>query len=287
LDELSKHAHSFGEVVGLGLRELAHCPVEMNLMPKSSLQRQEMARKNPYFIASGLGLILIVFALGYTQQRIAGIHRAAKDTLNQSILPRQKIEKELSAATTERDTLKKQLDDLASQIQFRYYWPDILSKLRVAMLNAETKTRESLKTRDNVDVELGIWLEAFSPLIPSDVKYTIQGQQYSGATIQSGLATAIAALKTTNASQANADAASTTSTEATGQISQIGMVFRGIDREKAAPSANADLAYNVKEELKASGLFAEPIVLGDIQKTDSNGTFVFQALLTLKSPLKL
>ena len=38
LEELSKHAHSFGEVVGLGLRDLAHCPVELNLMPKSSIR---------------------------------------------------------------------------------------------------------------------------------------------------------------------------------------------------------------------------------------------------------
>src|SRR5258708_15524262 len=34
LEELAKVAHSFGEVVGLGLRNLAHCPIELNLMPK-------------------------------------------------------------------------------------------------------------------------------------------------------------------------------------------------------------------------------------------------------------
>src|SRR5271170_1673168 len=38
LEELSRVAHSFGEVVGLGLRNLAHCPVEMNLMPDSTLR---------------------------------------------------------------------------------------------------------------------------------------------------------------------------------------------------------------------------------------------------------
>ena len=43
LEELAKVAHSFGEVVGLGLHNVAQCPVEMNLMPKSSLKRQQMA----------------------------------------------------------------------------------------------------------------------------------------------------------------------------------------------------------------------------------------------------
>ena len=37
LEELSRVAHSLGEVVGLGLRNLATCPVEMNLMPDSTL----------------------------------------------------------------------------------------------------------------------------------------------------------------------------------------------------------------------------------------------------------
>src|SRR5207302_9441711 len=37
LEELARSAHSMGEVVGLALRNLAHCPVELNLMPDSTL----------------------------------------------------------------------------------------------------------------------------------------------------------------------------------------------------------------------------------------------------------
>jgi hypothetical protein len=39
-------------VVGLGLRNLAHCPVEMNLMPDSTLRWQAFNQKKPYFIAT-------------------------------------------------------------------------------------------------------------------------------------------------------------------------------------------------------------------------------------------
>jgi type IV pilus assembly protein PilM len=45
LEELSKCAHSFGEVVGLGLRDLSHCPVEMNLIPKHLVQRKQFGLK--------------------------------------------------------------------------------------------------------------------------------------------------------------------------------------------------------------------------------------------------
>ena len=42
LEELARVAHSLGEVVGLGLRNLAHCPVELNLMPESTLRMAEL-----------------------------------------------------------------------------------------------------------------------------------------------------------------------------------------------------------------------------------------------------
>ena len=52
LEELARVAHSLGEVVGLGLRNLANCPVEMNLMPESTLRWQAFNEKKPYFIAT-------------------------------------------------------------------------------------------------------------------------------------------------------------------------------------------------------------------------------------------
>ncbi len=52
LEELARVAHSLGEVVGLGLRNLANCPVEMNLMPESTLRWRTFNEKKPYFICT-------------------------------------------------------------------------------------------------------------------------------------------------------------------------------------------------------------------------------------------
>src|SRR5271168_1618196 len=75
LEELSKYAHSYGEVVGLGLRDLAHCHVELNLMPQSSIQRQEFGGKKPYLIASVFALALVVFVIYIAEQRIGEVYR--------------------------------------------------------------------------------------------------------------------------------------------------------------------------------------------------------------------
>src|SRR5919205_1038888 len=60
LEELARVAHSLGEVIGLGLRNLAHCPVELNLMPESTLKWQSFNQKKPYFIATVFSLVLVI-----------------------------------------------------------------------------------------------------------------------------------------------------------------------------------------------------------------------------------
>src|SRR3954468_19365531 len=77
LEELAKVAHSMGEVVGLGLRNLAHCPVELNLMPESTLKWQAFNQKKPYFIFTVLSLVLGVFAIGFLFDRLAGVKKTA------------------------------------------------------------------------------------------------------------------------------------------------------------------------------------------------------------------
>jgi type IV pilus assembly protein PilM len=64
LEELSRVAHGLGEIVGLGLRNLANCPVEMNLMPDSTLRWQSFNEKKPYLIATVFSLALVAGAVG-------------------------------------------------------------------------------------------------------------------------------------------------------------------------------------------------------------------------------
>src|SRR5207302_5174829 len=81
LEDLARVAHSMGEVVGLGLRNLAHCPVELNLMPKSSLKRQQFNQKKPYLIAATCCLILVVFIYGLFYGTIAERKKEALEKL--------------------------------------------------------------------------------------------------------------------------------------------------------------------------------------------------------------
>jgi len=73
LEELSRVAHSLGEVVGLGLRNMANCPVELNLMPESTLRWQSFNQKKPYFMTTVFSLTLVVFATGWLFEKLAKV----------------------------------------------------------------------------------------------------------------------------------------------------------------------------------------------------------------------
>src|SRR5271170_7832642 len=75
LEELAHVAHSLGEVVGLGLRNLAHCPVELNLMPESTLSWVQFNQKKPYLIASVFSLVLLVFAAGFIFEKLGDVNK--------------------------------------------------------------------------------------------------------------------------------------------------------------------------------------------------------------------
>src|SRR3989475_7163859 len=102
LEELAGVAHAFGEVVGLGLRNVAQCPVEMNLMPKSSLKRQQFNQKKPYFIATVFSLVAGVLAYGWFYAKIAESKREALERLNVKGEPLRQKKTEIHAASAKQ-----------------------------------------------------------------------------------------------------------------------------------------------------------------------------------------
>src|ERR1700722_7968664 len=87
LEELARVAHSLGEVVGLGLRNLANCPVEMNLMPDSTLRWQAFNQKKPYFVFTVISLVLVAGAVGFLFEQFAAINQAQLEKLKVEIAP--------------------------------------------------------------------------------------------------------------------------------------------------------------------------------------------------------
>src|SRR5208283_636106 len=87
LEELARVAHSLGEVVGLGLRNLAHCPVELNLMPETTLRWQSFNQKKPYFIATVFSLVAVVAAMAFLFDKLAVVKTSVLEAVKKDVEP--------------------------------------------------------------------------------------------------------------------------------------------------------------------------------------------------------
>src|SRR3954471_7444297 len=58
VNELMRSAHLLGELVGLALRSVTTCPMELNLRPQSVVRRQEIERRRPHLVLAAACFVL-------------------------------------------------------------------------------------------------------------------------------------------------------------------------------------------------------------------------------------
>lgn len=292
LEELARVAHSLGEVVGVALRNLAKCPVELNLMPKSSLKKQQFSQKQPYFIAALCSLVLVALAIGWFSYRMTADKQAALGVVTAKLVPLQAKQRQLAEVTSQIAGAKKQIQEFSSLIEAKLYWVELLGELRRIFQETEERTRRP-------GIETGIWIEEFKMATrvgtSSEASSSSQGGGDSSSegspTISRDFIERMAKryganyLRSLLRSQA---AMSVTSTEAgpTNDYSVIVLTCRGVDLSHISSRANLDFLDVLQEKLRSSPLFvaSNTMVTGELQPTPP--TFRVGVTLKLKNPVK-
>lgn len=165
LEGLSRVAHSLGEVVGLGLRNLAHCPVEMNLMPESTLRWQTFNQKKPYLVATVGCLVAVSFAVGYLYHILAINKQQELAEIKPKVEEMQRRQDRFDREYHRLQDTRKQVDELTMWLGGRFYWADVLSALRGCMITAEQDAQAKL-AQTHPGVQLGVWVEQILPPLP-------------------------------------------------------------------------------------------------------------------------
>src|SRR5450432_2332260 len=161
LEELARVAHSLGEVVGLGLRNLAHCPVELNLIPASTRKMQSFNQKKPYFITTVFSLVVVAFAVGYLFEKLANAKEAAIADLEQKLSPISAKTESFTKAYARLQATQKEADQITTWMEQRYYWGDILQEMRGALIRSESDIKKKLSAQ-RPGVEAGVWIETLT-----------------------------------------------------------------------------------------------------------------------------
>jgi type IV pilus assembly protein PilM len=311
LEELARVAHSLGEVVGLGLRNLAHCPVELNLMPESTLRWQSFNQKKPYFIATVFSLVAVIAAMGLLFEKLAGVKNEVLEAVKKDVKPEQIKEVSFKKAYTDMKKTRAEADQMVGWMGDRYYWADVLTELRRVLIGVEQTTKEKLHT------DAGVWIEQLMTTAPRPEGEATPGLEASpspgarGPTAADsasqeafrrryglegrGMAPAVPAAAAEPASPDGAAPGATSGRRKpkgdTNEIATLTITFRAVSLRNVSGQADADkgIAYTALQTLQDSPLFdrEETRTEGDVSNDEQTGTFTFTLVARLKQPLKL
>ena len=273
-EELAKVAHSMGEVVGLGLRNLAHCPVEMNLMPKSSLQSQRFKEKQPYFAAAALCLLLLLFAVGWFYSKVADKKASARDTVQQQLAPLKAAQSSLQRVMTDLTTSSNESAEIVGWMEDRFFWANLLTELRSALMTVENRQKDALRA------DTGVWVEKLIPVL-CGMAAVPGGPWIADPTPASADGSAP---PPTPAVRRRTGPGAATSQE--GEICKLILHCRAV-HASSAPDANTRIAFDLEKELNTmTNYFGTNVIPGSAAADASNFTYTCEFTITLKRPMR-
>ncbi len=294
VEALERVAQCFGEVVGLGLRGVVQCPLELNLMPKSSRTRQEFNSKKPYLLAAAYALVVGVFAYGWFYSRVEAARREGLEKITSEVdklrIPAEGLQREQAAL----ENSIKQTEQLVTWLEDQTQWGDIFSELRRVLATAEEAQRQRLGSAPGT---VGVWIDTFlsaevtqavaqapaeeAPSQPSYMMDPVLMKRYGlvprGPTGEGGGEGGGEGVVTKKSSPANS----------TNEISSLSMTLRAVNLSRVKTGANNELVFEVQNQLKNSPIFDpnETRFDGDLKEEDT--TFSFPMKVKLKRPMKL
>jgi type IV pilus assembly protein PilM len=134
---VAQSAHLLGELVGLALRSVTVCPMELSLLPASVVRRQELERRRPFFIAAAACVVLAMLGWSLYYTRAGQVARSTTEVIHQK-------NASMRGAETQLDKLKKQVTSLDSvatpligAVNDRDFWPQILEDLNARLPEAD------------------------------------------------------------------------------------------------------------------------------------------------------
>jgi len=132
-EELARCAHFFGEVVGLGLRKLTKCPLEVNLLPRSIRARILMEQKRPYLAGAAICALLIPLCWWAYTTKTASLQQQQREDVSRQVEALQSLDNSVKNEKSKLADLTSKADEITGLVKQRSFWPELLQDLNTRL----------------------------------------------------------------------------------------------------------------------------------------------------------
>jgi type IV pilus assembly protein PilM len=132
-DAILRSAHLLGEPVGLALRMVTNCPMQLNIRPASVERQRRLEEKRPFFIAAAACVLLGLFGWTAYYAHAARVIRRTTERLESKVAVMQQMERQLSSVRQQTAALEDAAAPLIAAINDRSFWPLLLEDLNARL----------------------------------------------------------------------------------------------------------------------------------------------------------
>jgi Tfp pilus assembly protein PilN len=129
MQDVARSAHLLGELVGLALRSVTVCPMELNLRSASVVRRHDLEKRRLFFIASAACILLALLGWSAYYTRAAQVAQQTAETFRQKNDTMRVTERQLDKLKKQITALDNTATPLITAMSDRNFWPQILEQL--------------------------------------------------------------------------------------------------------------------------------------------------------------
>lgn len=132
-EEIGRNAHMLGQLVGLALRRLLTCPIEINLLPPKVLAAKEMKKKQPLIMMTIAAVVLTMLIWIVCFAKMGSLARARLESAQVQVRALEQVERPLVEAQRAAEEVKGKIDRLLALPDQRTRWLKLLAGVRAAI----------------------------------------------------------------------------------------------------------------------------------------------------------
>jgi len=128
-EAVSGKIHTLGELVGLGLRGMGGCPVEISLQPPKSKRKTQLAKRQPALIAAVIVLALGLLSLQFYFSRAGEIFSQVTQLVQADINRLSGVSSQISETRNETARIQALAAPILLAIEERAFWLHLIDTL--------------------------------------------------------------------------------------------------------------------------------------------------------------
>jgi type IV pilus assembly protein PilM len=128
-EALADLGHVSGELVGVALREIGECPMELELVPESVTADRMLKRRKPYLFMATAVLVVLIASLGFYFSRAAVIANEQTENLRTDVEDLTKYDGEIQQWKNKLSDLEATKRPYTDAVYARTYWVGLFNDL--------------------------------------------------------------------------------------------------------------------------------------------------------------